>query len=64
MAEDRERDKRRPSNLAIAGLSSPGGGSDRNYDWRIDAARRKGGEGEDDRDARKKGSGIAWNERT
>jgi hypothetical protein len=64
MAEDRERDKRWPGNLAIAGLSSPGGGSDRNYDWRIDAARRKAEERED-RDARKKGSGIAKrNERT
>lgn len=29
-------DKRRPGNHVNCRLSSPGGGSDRNYDWRAD----------------------------
>lgn len=36
-------DKRRPGNLVNCRLSSPGGGSDRNYDWRAD---RRGNETE------------------
>lgn len=46
-------------------LSSPGGGSDRNYDWRIDATRR-GWRGKVGRriEGKKGRTGIARNERT
>ena len=49
-------DKRRPGNLVNCRLSSPGGGSDRNYDWRADrrAARQRG----------RKGKSELGNERT
>lgn len=38
-------DKRRPGNHVNCRLSSPGGGSDRNYDWRGDGREQRDGEG-------------------
>ena len=45
-------DKRRPGNQLNCRLSSPGGGSDRNYDWRADG---RGSETE-----REKGKRANW----
>jgi len=46
-------------------LSSPGGDSDRNYDWRIDATVPRVRREDRKTDRKKKGRpGIVWNERT